>query len=59
LTCQTAYPSGVKKPARGGLFLKSAKNTAIYFAGAFFAGFLLFLGLAVALFMVSHFGDRC
>ena len=40
----------VKKPAWSGLFKKSA---AIYFAGVFLAGFLLFFGLAVALFMVG------
>jgi hypothetical protein len=33
-------------------FLKIIEAT--YFAGAFFDAFLLFFGLAVALFMVSH-----
>jgi hypothetical protein len=31
-------------------------NAAIYLAGVFLAGFLLFFGLAVALFMVSLSG---
>jgi hypothetical protein len=40
-------------------FKNQQKNAAIYFAGAFLAGFLLFFGLEVALFMVSHFECGC
>ena len=44
----------VKKPACTGLFIKIQRiDAAIYFAGVFLAGFLLFFGFAVALFMVK------
>ena len=40
-----------RKKAR--LWRAFQKSAAIYFAGVFLAGFLLFFGLAVALFMVG------
>lgn len=42
-----------KKPAFGGLILESCVeiNATIHLAGAFLAGFLVFFGLAVALFI--------
>jgi len=59
LTCRVACGSGVEKLEKNSKksphvagFLKIIAAT--YFAGAFFDAFLLFFGLAVALFMVSR-----